>query len=107
MWARFFQARLAWVSMTPLGRPVVPDVYISRWTSSAATATGAAGLSALRSSARLVQPSGTDQAGEPLVAAGAMQARSSVASSPTVASSARATNDWSHTRAAASECSRM
>ena len=35
MCARFFQARLACVSMTPLGRPVVPDVYISRWTSSA------------------------------------------------------------------------
>ena len=23
-------ARLAWVSITPLGRPVVPEVYISR-----------------------------------------------------------------------------
>ena len=39
--ARFFQARLAWVSMTPLGRPVVPDVYINRWTSSAPAATPA------------------------------------------------------------------
>ena len=42
--ARFFQARLAWVSMTPFGRPVVPDVYISRCTSSAATR-GRAGAS--------------------------------------------------------------
>ena len=38
-WARFFQARLAWVIMTPLGRPVVPEVYISRWTSSALAGT--------------------------------------------------------------------
>ena len=38
MCARFFHARLAWVSMTPFGRPVVPDVYMSRCTSSAATA---------------------------------------------------------------------
>ena len=35
MCARFFHARLAWVIMTPFGRPVVPDVYIRRWTSSA------------------------------------------------------------------------
>ena len=41
MWARFFHARLAWVSMTPLGWPVVPDVYIRRWTSSPAVAAGA------------------------------------------------------------------
>ena len=34
MCARFFHARLAWVIMTPLGRPVVPDVYIKRWMSS-------------------------------------------------------------------------
>ncbi len=38
MCARFFHARLAWVIMTPFGRPVVPDVYISRWTSSPAAA---------------------------------------------------------------------
>ena len=38
--ARFFQARFACVSMTPLGRPVVPDVYMSRWTSSASATTG-------------------------------------------------------------------
>ncbi len=30
----FFHARLACVSMTPFGRPVVPDVYMSRCTSS-------------------------------------------------------------------------
>ena len=41
MWARFFHARLAWVSMTPLGCPVVPDVYIRRWTSSPAVVAGA------------------------------------------------------------------
>ena len=41
MWARFFHARLAWVSITPFGRPVVPDVYIRRCTASAATGTRA------------------------------------------------------------------
>src|SRR5690606_12966820 len=41
--AAFFQARFAWVIITPLGRPVVPEVYISRCTSSPDTATGSTG----------------------------------------------------------------
>ena len=32
-----FQSRLAWVSIAPLGRPVVPDVYMITATSSVAT----------------------------------------------------------------------
>ncbi len=97
-WARFFQARLAWVIITPLGRPVVPDVYISRWTSSAAAATGSAGAAAARRSASAVQPSG---------GAGATLARTSVDSMPLVASPARSTSASSHTSARAPECSRM
>ena len=46
MCARFFHARLAWVIITPFGRPVVPDVYIRRWTSSAAAGTCATALGA-------------------------------------------------------------
>ena len=57
-WARFFQARLAWVSMTPLGRPVVPDVYINRWMSSAAATTGATSLPLSRRVPMVVHPSG-------------------------------------------------
>ena len=45
------------VIMTPLGRPVVPDVYINRWTSSAAAVTRAASSPApARRSARVVHP---------------------------------------------------
>ncbi len=32
-----FQARLPWVSMAPLGRPVVPEVYMMMQVSSAVT----------------------------------------------------------------------
>ncbi len=56
MWARFFQARLAWVSMTPLGRPVVPDVYMRRCTSSAAIVCCCSRSSGVRRSARVVHP---------------------------------------------------
>jgi hypothetical protein len=62
MCARFFHARLACVSMTPFGRPVVPDVYISRWTSSPTTGTRDAMLDADRSSASGVHPSGAERA---------------------------------------------
>ena len=33
-WTQEFAIRLAWVSITPFGRPVVPDVYICRRTAS-------------------------------------------------------------------------
>src|SRR5580658_11053209 len=56
-WARFFHARLAWVIMTPLGRPVVPDVYIKRWMSSGAAGNGVVLLATARSPARVVHPS--------------------------------------------------
>ena len=97
-WARFFHARLAWVIMTPLGRPVVPDVYIRRWTSSAAAGTRAGLVGVARRSASGVHPSGAGRE---------THARRSVASNPSVASLARASGDSSHTRARAPECSRM
>ena len=65
MWARFFHARLAWVSITPFGRPVVPDVYIRRWTSSAAARHARRRSAPARRSASAVHPSGAggDDAG--------------------------------------------
>jgi hypothetical protein len=47
-----FQVRLAWVSMTPLGTPVVPEVWGSRQTSSmpTVTSTGWSGDSATSAS---------------------------------------------------------
>ncbi len=86
------------MSITPLGLPVVPDVYIRRWTSSAEAVSAARAASWIRRSARATQPSGAD---------GVTAARTNVASIPLVASSARATSDSSHTSARASECSRM
>ena len=60
MCARFFHARLAWVIMTPFGRPVVPDVYIRRWTSSPPTADARRPVvEAARRSASVVHPSET------------------------------------------------
>ena len=89
---------LAWVFMTPLGRPVVPDVYIKRWTSSPAHRTRGGMLVAVRSSASIVHPSGRGPE---------MQARTMVASIPFVASVARSASDSSQISDRASECSRM
>ena len=95
--AKFFHAKFAWVSMTPFGRPVVPDVYISRCTSSPATWTRGGTTAAARSSVSGVHPS----------ACPAIDTRSSVFSMPFVASFARSSSASSHTSARASECSRM
>ena len=98
MWARFFHARLACVIMTPLGRPVVPDVYIKRWTSSVPTGAGASPLELPTTSPRGVHPS---------CPVSEMQARTRVVSMPVVAWLARSTSDSSQMRARASECSRI
>ena len=97
MCARFFHARLAWVIMTPLGRPVVPDVYIRRWTSSPGRWHARRSSASPRRSATRVHPSG----------AGRDAHADERASMPFVASFARSTSDSSHTSARASECSRM
>ena len=98
MCARFFQARFAWVIMTPFGRPVVPDVYMRRCTSSPTTGVRSTLVAVVRRAASVVHPS--KRSGE-------TTARTSVASMPLVASSARSTSASSHTRARAPECSRM
>ena len=48
---------LAWVSMTPLGRPVVPEEYITRQTSSGSTSAGAVDGSEAASQASYSSPS--------------------------------------------------
>ena len=58
MCARFFHARLAWVIMTPLGRPVVPDVYINRCRSSPAALARRVGSGDDRRSPSAVHPWG-------------------------------------------------
>jgi hypothetical protein len=72
MWARFFQARLAWVSMTPLGRPVVPDVYIKPVDVVAASDARGPPVVSGAQLGRVVHPP----------SAGEMQARTSVSSRP-------------------------
>ena len=42
-----FQSRLPWVSMAPLGRPVVPEVYMMMATSSVLTTLSLASAAAL------------------------------------------------------------
>jgi len=91
-------ARLACVSMTPLGRPVVPDVYINRCTSSPAAATRATALASARRSPRNTHP--RSSTGDRLT-------RTSAFSRPRVASLASWSRDASQTKARAPECSRM
>src|SRR3954452_15414654 len=58
--ARFFHAKLAWVSITPLGRPVVPDVYINRCRSSAPVVTRGTVAEVVRTEASGVQSDPAD-----------------------------------------------
>ena len=57
-WAfRVWAIMLAWVSMTPLGRPVVPEEYITRHTSSGCTSWSRSRGSAPASRASYASPS--------------------------------------------------
>jgi hypothetical protein len=96
MWARFFQARLACVSITPLGRPVVPEVYMRRCTSSGAVGAIGGGVPSVRSVVSGVHPAWST-----------VHARTTSMPVPARASSARAASSASHTMARAAECSRM
>src|SRR5665213_1712123 len=98
MWAMFFHARLAWVIMTPLGRPVVPDVYMRRCTSSALTTARTTPSGDPRRSSNAIHPSG---------AVDDTHARTNDASMPSVASLPRPTSAASPTRTRAREWSRM
>ena len=84
--------------MTPLGRPVVPDVYIKRWMSSAAAVTRSALLGV---GTKLIESC-------PTVRGGWRNARPDQRRLDTlVASLARSMRDSSQTSTRAPECSRM
>ena len=98
MWAKFFQARLAWVIITPFGRPVVPEVYIRRWRSSAPADTRGTGSVVTRTSANRSQSSWLPVE---------MATRTRSPSTRSAASSPRSSSSSSQTKARAWECSRM
>ena len=97
-WAKFFHARLACVSITPFGRPVVPEVYMSRCRSSAAAGTRAGASPSARRSAKRSQPA---------TVSSPTRIRARSVSRSWVAASASSTSSAPQTSARAPECSRM
>ncbi len=83
------------MSITPFGRPVVPEVYINRWMSSPPTA-ARAGIGSAARPANGSQPAG---------GSADTQKRAGADASPAIASSARSVSASSHTSTLAPECS--
>jgi len=99
--ARSFQATLPCVMRTPLGREVVPEVYISRCSvSGAGSGTGGAGRPPPAATTR-------SNASHPAAATSPSSTRRRSRGSRGASSSTRVRNSSSVTRTAASACSRM